>query len=210
MVKNLSLILIVIISAIRANSQETINDKDILKLYNIMSGSFNSKKQSKQDSTYFEISLNMVPVWKDKGTGYWLYVEQAMGTSMDKPYRQRFYHLTRMNDTIVKSEVYSLKNPDQAIGAWKNKNPLSEQTIKDLELRDGCAIYLKKTGRSHYVGSTKKSDCPSNLRGAAYATSKVEITKNQLNSWDQGFDKEGKQVWGATSGPYEFKKVKRK
>lgn len=210
MFKKISLVIIVIYGTFITNAQETITDNDVLKLYNIMSGSFSSKKQSKKDTTYFEISLKMTPVWKDKNSGFWLYVEQAMASSIDKPYRQRFYHLSKINDTIVKSEVYSLKNPDRAIGAWKNKNPLSELSIKDLELREGCAIFLKKAGRSHYVGSTRKSDCPSNLRGAAYATSKVEITKNQLNSWDQGFDKEGKQVWGATSGPYEFKKVRNK
>ena len=29
-----------------------------------------------------------------------------------------------------------------------------------------------------------------------------------LTSWDRGFDSNDKQVWGATSGPYVFKKRK--
>jgi hypothetical protein len=27
-----------------------------------------------------------------------------------------------------------------------------------------------------------------------------------LLTWDQGFDKDGKQVWGAVKGGYEFKR----
>ena len=46
--------------------------------------------------------------------------------------------------------------------------------------------------------------CASDLRGAAYATSEVTITPQFVLSWDRGFDNTGKQVWGATEGPYVF------
>uniref|UniRef100_UPI0038D3A63C CpcT/CpeT family chromophore lyase n=1 Tax=Flavobacterium sp. TaxID=239 RepID=UPI0038D3A63C len=49
--------------------------------------------------------------------------------------------------------------------------------------------------------------CASELRGASYATSKVTITANQVLSWDQGFDKDDKQVWGATKAGYIFDKL---
>jgi hypothetical protein len=32
------------------------------------------------------------------------------------------------------------------------------------------------------------------------------VTANEITSWDRGFDSAGKQVWGATKGPYQFKK----
>jgi hypothetical protein len=37
----------------------------------------------------------------------------------------------------------------------------------------------------------------------------VTLDQGQLLSWDQGFDSENKQVWGATKGGYVFIKNKR-
>jgi len=51
-------------------------------------------------------------------------------------------------------------------------------------------------------------DCPSELRGAKYATSEVTISKNGFVSWDRGFDENGNQVWGAEYGGYDFLRVK--
>ena len=35
------------------------------------------------------------------------------------------------------------------------------------------------------------------------------IVAGRFHSWDRGFDASGKQVWGATAGPYEFVKQAR-
>jgi hypothetical protein len=43
------------------------------------------------------------------------------------------------------------------------------------------------------------------LRGASYATSKVTIEEGLIISWDQGFNEEDEQVWGAVKGGYEFR-----
>jgi hypothetical protein len=34
------------------------------------------------------------------------------------------------------------------------------------------------------------------------------LTKDGMESWDQGWDAEGQQVWGATKGGYRFDKIK--
>jgi len=62
-------------------------------------------------------------------------------------------------------------------------------------------------GKNKFAGQTGNKTCSSELRGARYASSKVTVTKNEILSWDQGFDKEDKQVWGATKGGYIFKKI---
>jgi hypothetical protein len=51
-------------------------------------------------------------------------------------------------------------------------------------------------------------NCPSDRKGATYATSKVTISENLLLSWDQGFNEKDEQVWGAEKGGYYFKKLK--
>jgi hypothetical protein len=45
------------------------------------------------------------------------------------------------------------------------------------------------------------------LRGANYASSKVTITQNSIVSWDQGFDKDDKQVWSASKSGCIFIKI---
>ena len=74
--------------------------------------------------------------------------------------------------------------------------------------REGCAVYLNKQKDGSFKGSTKNDECKSDFRGASYATSKVEMKEGSLISWDQGFDEENKQVWGAEKGGYVFKKQK--
>lgn len=74
------------------------------------------------------------------------------------------------------------------------------------ELKDGCTVTLNKRNNT-YIGGTDADKCPSDLRGAKYATTKIVLKKGILNSWDQGFDANGKQVWGATQGGYNFVKI---
>jgi CpeT protein len=95
--KILGVILFAIIAAscssTNKSSSTASGDKELITLENIMAGKYTSEAQSKVDTNYFNISLVMVPIWQDRGDGKWMYVEQAIGTKLDKPYRQRVYHL---------------------------------------------------------------------------------------------------------------------
>lgn len=46
------------------------------------------------------------------------------------------------------------------------------------------------------------------LRGASYTSSIKTVTQEQILLWDQGFDRDGKQVWGTTKAGYVFDKLK--
>ena len=185
-----------------------VNKKDLKKLAKIMSGTFSSFEQSKTDSTFFHISLRMEPIWKRAKDGYWLYVEQAMASAKDKPYRQRVYHLYVQDDTTLVSKVYEIQNPKEVINAWTDKSKLDLITREKLIDRQGCSIYLQKTKEGYFKGSTPGKDCLSTLRGATYATSEVVINKDSIVSWDRGWDKDNKQVWGAVKNGYIFIKEK--
>jgi CpeT protein len=188
--------------------KEEKKDKELAKLFKFMTGSFHSGEQAKADSAnFFEVHLNMKPIWADRKVGYWLYVEQAMSTSLDKPYRQRVYHLIRKGDKIV-SEVYNLNAPLRFAGAYKLAKPLANLSVDSLIKKEGCEIILEKVGKN-FIGKTVEGACSSDLRGAKYATSEVNISKKQLYSWDKGFDASKNQVWGAKKSGYIFKKVKR-
>ena len=183
-------------------------EKDNLDvLLRLMMGSFSSQAQAEADSDYFDIRLEMVPIWKDRSDGYWLYVEQAVATHRDEPYRQRVYHLVADGNGRIRSEVYSIPGPDRFSGAWKRPSIMDALTPDSLQIRPGCAVILARKGFGVFEGSTVDSECISNLRGAVYATSEVRITPQELISWDRGFDESGNQVWGATEGGYVFKRI---
>lgn len=178
---------------------------DLEYLVAIMQGTYSSEKQSIEDKEYFNISLRMTPIWKKKG--HYLYVEQAMFEKQDSPYRVRIYKVSQRNNEFI-SEIYTLKNEKEWIGKWKTPEAFDNLAESDIELKPGCEVILKKQPDGTFIGQTGEKTCPSELRGASYASSKVTVTPTQILSLDQGFDKDGKQVWGAIKGGYIFDKIK--
>ena len=175
------------------------------ELMRLMKGSYTSAKQAKSDTDYFNISLKMYPIWPGKGN--FLYVEQAMASTPKLPYRQRIYEIKNVGHNQFISVVYMIKNDKDFRGKWSDL-AFFEQYGKEILLdREGCEVYLTRTGKNKYVGSTRGKGCASSLRGASYASSKVSIFKNQVISWDQGFNDQGEQVWGAEKAGYVFDKV---
>lgn len=186
-------------------SEKTSSDIELNELVTLMQGSFNSEKQSIADSTYFNISLHMYQIWEDKGN--YLYVEQALNSMQNKPYRQRVYEITRINDSIFSSAIYTLPADSLWVGKWKDPPAFDSISKQDLTLRNGCEVLLKRKSVNNYDGKTGVKTCESSLRGAAYATSEVAIFSDKIVSWDRGFDAEGNHVWGAEKGGYIFNKI---
>lgn len=175
-------------------------------LVNYMTGSFSSEEQAKSDSNYFNIELEMVQIWKDRTDGPWIYIEQAVAESKNKPYRQRVYRLKEQSDGKIESIVYTIPDPQRFAGDYKKDFPLVRLTPDSLTRKEGCKVVLYRADIGYFEGSTVDKNCPSELRGASYATSEVMIDKDKLISWDRGFDENGRQVWGAEEGGYIFKK----
>jgi hypothetical protein len=178
---------------------------DLEVLTRWMTGSFDSSEQASKDEAYFDIRLEMVPIWTEREDGPWLYVEQASAENLERPYRQRVYRLRAMEDGTFHSEVYSIPDPLRFAGHWKKDGPLSELTPDDLELREGCTVILRRE-KKLFAGGTEGSGCSSTLRGASYATSEVVVGRDRIESWDRGFSAAKDQVWGAEKGPYIFRR----
>ena len=212
--KTLSLLITIIILTLSAGSVRAGVAPDRVTIDTLiawMTGSFSSAEQAAADSDYYDIRLEMVPIWREHSEGIWIYVEQAMASSLDKPYRQRVYFLTQIGDTAFKSEVFTFRtNPLQYAGEYKKEIPFDGLGPEILAEREGCAIYLDYDGKGAFVGSTRDPICHSNLNGARYATSEVRLTVTELYSWDRGFNAVKQQVWGAEKGGYIFKKIKDK
>lgn len=203
--KKTIVLLVAILLAVGCKTSQNQSDSTELKeLVNIMQGHYSSEKQALADKDYYNISLRMTPIWKSKGN--YLFVEQAIFDKQDKPYRVRIYKVSQRGNEFI-SEIYTLKDEKEWIGKWATPEVYDQLTEADIELKSGCEVVLKRTGKNRFEGATGDKTCPSELRGASWANSKVTVTKNMILSWDQGFDKDGKQVWGATKGGYEFIKI---
>ncbi|MBU0755686.1 MAG: chromophore lyase CpcT/CpeT [Planctomycetes bacterium] len=188
--------------------QDGSNEKnDLAMLAGWMTGSFSSQEQSIADPEFFDIRLQMKPIWTERQDGYWFYVEQAAASSLERPYRQRVYHVTQKDNDTFESAVYEIQDPLRFAGAWNHPDLLA-QLIPDLLIeRPGASILMKKTKNNSFEGSTEGKNCQSNYGGASYATSRVKITCNEIYSWDQGFNDQDEQVWGAVKEGYLFKRV---
>ncbi|MEQ8704262.1 MAG: chromophore lyase CpcT/CpeT [Phaeodactylibacter sp.] len=178
--------------------------KALDELQQAMTGTYSSAAQSAEDDAFYDITLHMYPIWKDRG--HWLYVEQAVSTMPAKPYRQRVYKLEQVDKKTFRSIVYTLNDEDDVVGDWQVPESFDRLAAEDLRLREGCAVILAQQPDGSYTGSTEGDLCKSTLRGAAYATSEVSILPGKIVSWDRGFDEVGKQVWGAEKGGYIFLK----
>jgi CpeT protein len=181
-------------------------DSDVKAVVELLTGSFSSAKQAKADTAYFDVRLHMSPIFTDKAGEHWLYVEQAMATALDKPYRQRVYKVELREGSII-SRVFTLPgDAHKFAGGFKDPKKFADLKADQLVERAGCAIVLAKQSDGTFKGSTLGKGCASDLRGAKYATSEVTLSPKLLTSWDRGYDADGKQVWGAVSGPYQFDK----
>ena len=186
------------------NAQETKPSLDLLKRY--MVGSYTSSAQAARDTNYYNIELEMARIWLKETDGIWLYLEQATAKKKDKPYRQRIYHLTQMDDSTFSSSVCNLDSMHWFTGAYKDIARLGAMKPNDAKPLEGCALILHwRNGR--FVGSTHENDCKNAWGKATYATSEVNIGPAGVLSWDRGYDDAHNQVWGAELGGYEFVKM---
>ena len=178
-----------------------------------LTGSFSSAAQAANDpDNYHDIRLEMVRIWPDRSQRdhTYIYVEQAAAAALDRPYRQRVYHVFPESG-VMRSVVYTLPDDPLPYAGWWRTPERFDGAFgpDDLVRRDGCAIKLTwDEAQQAFVGSTEGNGCASSLAGASYATSEVLITADGMRTWDRGFDGDGNQVWGATKGPYQFDRVR--
>ena len=173
----------------------------------LLAGRFDSSSQAGRDGQYFPVQLMACHVDAPQLGEHVLYVEQAMMTALDAPYRQRVYVVTETDDVVV-SAVNELDAPEQVIGICDFSDTdrarvISQRVITPLP---GCEVVLRETDTG-FSGGTVGQGCLNDHSGAVYATSEVTLNEGQIVTWDRGYDDEDVQVWGATAGAYVFDRI---
>ena len=176
------------------------------ELASYIQGSYSSEAQSSSSDEYINVNLHMYEIWSDWSEHHdeiWFYVEQAVASKPNEPYRQRAYLLTENEDKTFNIAIYEFHNPSKFAGKWKQLKffDMFDNTV--LSEKEGCDITLKNEG-DKYTGSTSGKNCKTDWQGATYVQSDVTISSKALTSWDRGLNDEGKQVWGPAKGGYKF------
>lgn len=173
-----------------------------------LTGHFSSAGQAERDEAFLHIELRAVRIWPERSDGIWLYVEQAAGWALEKPYRQRLYRLTEERSGVFTSAVYLLpgEEPLEFAGAWAEVTVFASLGPAEASIREGCEITLTRGSEGWFRGQTTGKRCESSLGDAVYATSSVLVSPRMILSWDRGWTGRGAQAWGAETGPYLFER----
>jgi CpeT/CpcT family (DUF1001) len=137
-----------------------------------------------------------------------LYQEQALTQRLERPYRQRFLRIAPSEEgQSVESRAYKPINPETWIGLCDR--PQEQRLVRLGDLSDAeCSVFLVPVNNI-YIGNTQVGGCSTNIRGAVRITNTIFLHAAGMDTWDRGFDAEGKQVWGAESQAYQFRWVTR-
>lgn len=200
----IKIFILLLIVSVSASAQTS----TLKKLSRWMSGSFSSYQQHISDTdNYYHIKLDIIPIWTERKDGKWFYVEQALAGYENKPYRQRVYHLWENKWGEYVSSIYKFPSPLNYAQNWQKFE--LEMSPQKCRLKEGCDVVLNFDYDTYcFVGGTKVGTCSSRRSGSSYATAEVKIYKNELYSWDRGFNDKGEYVWGAEKSGYIFLKEK--
>lgn len=157
--------------------------------------------------TTCRVRVSPAPTAANPATIY-LYQEQALTRSLEKPYRQRFLRIAPNSASqSIQSLTFELSSPETWAGLCRRSE--SERVIPSEELgKPICSLFLRHTDEG-YIGRTPVDGCPTDARGAVRITNLVILHEAGMDTWDRGFNQHGQQVWGATTEPYRFRWVRR-
>ncbi|OLP16292.1 hypothetical protein BST81_22080 [Leptolyngbya sp. 'hensonii'] len=152
-----------------------------------------------------QVNLDEIPAAR-RSPVFFLYQEQFLVSRPGKPYRQRFLQLAPAFDgRSVESLAFKPKDLPRWVGFCDR--PLMERKVSWPDIGTPvCSVFLKKSG-SAYWGRTPADGCPAQYKGAVRITNRVLLTAEGMETWDRGFDAAGKQVWGAGTESYKFKRT---
>lgn len=192
-------------------------DQQVQEVSNRLIGVMSTAEQSAANPKVANVQMTTCTV-SVQGTSdpksVYLYQEQAINASpngdraqLGKPYRQRFLQLSSNGASqSVRSLSFRPAEATRWIGLCSRPDAARVVQLQDVG-KPTCAVFLKRSG-DDYIGRTPVDGCPSNVRGAVRVTNYIELQRSRMNTYDRGYDANGKQVWGAKESAYQFKKLR--
>ena len=176
--------------------------KDLKEYVNRITGIFSTYEQHQQDSTFDNVVVYTKLIRRDKNGIYWVYTEQGEAKNY-VPYRQRVYQIALVED-YIKLRIYYLN--DITKHSFFKPETIKNITLADIKLKTGCDLNIRLKD-TYYGGDTNDKNCIATFRGSSYTTTNFEVHKDYVKSWERGWSKDDKQVWGSSKGHYIYKKI---
>jgi len=177
-------------------------------LTEFLTGSFSSAEQAASDSEYFDIRLEIWPIWLYRSDAHWLYVERAIASHLSRPFLQEVYAISPVDDSTFKIESFRIPEPERFANRWRDDIPLSGINPDSLIERPNYVLLLRCEGDSVFVGTAINAGCPDSSAGVVRAITEMRITADHLYIWNREWDKDTLQISGPVTGGYIFKKSK--
>ncbi|TNF27226.1 MAG: hypothetical protein EP319_12015 [Deltaproteobacteria bacterium] len=178
------------------------------RLYSYLNGSFTSGNQSIYNSKFFDVTVRHCPVNIINGNigSKYLFLRQAISLFQESPYRTRLVELSLSGDVITSNNYEPIVDIDLSNTCTEGETPSFERNLFSKDPK--CTVYLyEDESLDIFVGSTGVPGCKSEMNGASYVSSDVEISRGFFKSLDRGWDSNNNQVWGSIDGPYLFERL---
>lgn len=183
-----------------------------------MTGDFDTFAQVERDEAndtqykHIRALIHVAPVSiAGMENGLAFYVENQSSADRPRPYRQRVYVMKRGANGKILVEIYKIKDDKDFINAYRKPELLQKLIFERLIREEGCDITFAKASDNLYKGAAGENrTCKSNLRGATFMMSHVELSPTEWMNLDQGFDEAGNHKWGPPPGTVGHIFIKRK
>lgn len=172
----------------------------------VLEGDFSNEAQHKSDARYPHVMLHIRRIWKERSDAHWYYLEQYPFGLPEEPYVQTVFGVTTQGPDSLRLARYTIPNEREHLGSWQEKRPLRDLRPSDLRPLSNCDVFLEKAERTHFIGSTKGSDCRYFflVNGADYSVTKMDIGYNAILLDTEMFTDAGKKVFGVDTEAYIY------
>ncbi len=201
--KKIILIIPLIAAFYHCKAQNKISKYDLKELCKNLSGNYSNALQAKNDKMFNKKSLTITPIWQNKKNEFWFLEELTNFKNTNKKNSKIVFRVFKMNDSVVVKQIYTIKKSFPIKQNSTTDNYIQNLTSKNIILRPGCALFFNKKNEIYY-GRTHDTDCPSSINGAQFESRNETISPNAIFILNQGFDSNGKQVWGNVKGEFKF------
>jgi hypothetical protein len=150
-------------------------------------------------------SMRIVRIWDDK-EDVWLYLEQSAAATPEKPFRQWILRIEESQENLYMLEPHIIESEKTLDGNHEAIFIGNHVKIDELDVVNGCEFFVDYDGFVAFSGSTVENFCDTDIAGASILKIKFNLLENKIDWWEQGFDEEGKQLWGTTTKPVIFTK----
>jgi hypothetical protein len=197
---------VIIIGFFFTNNSQAQTISHVEEVVSHLVGIMDTSAQSRVNSQRVNVQMTTCKVQlTDDLNSVYLYQEQALSNKLNQPYRQRILKIIPLENNIVESKAYKLIDEKQFINFCKQSE--GDKMLQKTDLTESiCSVFLRPVV-SIYIGETPPKGCVANVRGAVKITNKIILHSQGMDTFDQGFDAEGKQVWGAVNDSYQFRWV---